>query len=134
MSSTCPPPDNQRGFSLLEILVAFSILALVLTLALRLFSTSLRSAGQSADVSRALLHARSRLAAVSALPLRPGHDSGTFADGDHWQTDVRRWQDPAPDAVPSPLPIYRIRVDVSWNDGRTHHLSLSTLRVPPGVR
>ena len=52
----------QGGFSLLEVLVAFIILALVATALFRLFGGALGNASAADDWTRAMLVAQSRLA------------------------------------------------------------------------
>ena len=57
-----------RGFSLIEVLAAFVILALVATALFRLFGDSLRNASAAEDWSRALLVAESRLEEAPGAP------------------------------------------------------------------
>src|SRR6187549_1248558 len=80
----------QGGFSLLEVLVAFIILALVATALFRLFGGALGNASAAEDWSRAMLVAQSRLElAASAQPLRESNDNGTEPDGRiAWRTSV----------------------------------------------
>ena len=79
-----------RGFSLIEVLVAFVILALVATALFRLFSASLANASASEEYSRALLVAESQLAlAAAAQPLRETSERGTEDAGRvSWETRV----------------------------------------------
>jgi general secretion pathway protein I len=130
-----------RGFSLLEVLVAFVILALVGTALFGLFGGALRNAASAEDWSRAMLVAQSRLVeAANAQPLREGTAAGTDADGRIvWQTSV------APYIVPDPNPelerisdsmairLYRVTVDVRFpgDDGRDRALSLATVKLGP---
>jgi general secretion pathway protein I len=128
-----------RGFSLLEVLVAFVILSLVATALFGLFGGALRNASTAEDWSRALLVAQSRLAeAASAQPLREGTAAGTEADGRiAWQTAV------APYVVPDPNPdlerasetmsirLYRVRVDVRYtgDNGKERTVTLATVKL-----
>ena len=134
-----PPIDTQRGFSVLEVLVAFIIVALVVTALFQLFGGALRNASGADDWTRALLVAQSRLALeASAQPLRPVSDAGTEADGRMaWRASVAPYTPPdanrdleqASESMPTRL--YRISVDVSFpgEDGKPRSLSLSTLRI-----
>src|SRR5512132_2591046 len=81
---------TQAGFSLLEVLVAFVILALVGTALFRLFSGALANASAADDASRAVLVAESVLAeAASTQPLRESTQQGTVDDGRiEWTTRV----------------------------------------------
>src|SRR6478609_1305712 len=67
--------NRHRGFSLLEVLVAFVIVALVATALFRLFGGALNNASAAGEWSRALLLAESRLAlAANVVPLREASD------------------------------------------------------------
>ena len=78
------------GFSLLEVLVAFVILALVVTALFRLFGGALGNATAADEWTRALLVAQGRLAnAAAAEPLREATEAGTEPDGRiAWRTSV----------------------------------------------
>lgn len=74
--------DSNRGFSLLEVLVAFVILTLVVLALFRLFSGALGNASAADEYSRALLIAESRLTlATREQPLRERQESGVDGDG-----------------------------------------------------
>ncbi|CAG0965732.1 Type II secretion system protein I [Burkholderiales bacterium] len=126
----------QKGFSLLEVLVAFVILALVATALFRLFGGALGNAGIAEDASRAVLVAQSRLDAARASP-RPGSDSGVEEGGRiAWSTRVEAWTSPdAPQAGnPAQLSatqLYRVSVEVRYPGAgdRERTLALSTLRL-----
>jgi general secretion pathway protein I len=134
-----PPILQAAGFSLLEVLVAFVILALVATALFELFGGALRTASISEEWSRALLVAQSRLTlAASAAPLREATDAGTEDDGRiAWQTVV------APYVIADANPelerqsefmatrLYRVSVDVRYagGDGKERTLALSTLKL-----
>ena len=75
-------PASAAGFSLLEVLVAFIILALVGTALFELFGGALNNASAADEYSRAALFAESRLtAAALETPLREGGDQGVSEDG-----------------------------------------------------
>lgn len=125
----------QGGFSLLEVLVAFVILALVATALFRLFGGALGNAGIAEDASRAVLVAQSRLDAART-ELRA--DSGVEDDGRiAWSTRVEPWESPdTPGAAGAATQmiatqLYRISVEVRYPGagGRERALELSTLRV-----
>jgi general secretion pathway protein I len=128
----------QAGFSLLEVLVAFSVLALSLGVLLQIFSTAMRGVDLAGQYSEAVLLAESRLASVgSAIPLEAGNYVGDDA-GYRWQVSLAPYADPLSDAnltnpgAPEPL---QVRVEVRWRDGeRERSLALDSLRLarPPG--
>jgi general secretion pathway protein I len=129
---------RSRGFSLIEVLAAFVILALIATALFQLFSAALANAAASEEWSRAILVAESRLAAAaSAYPLVETTDQGTDGDGRiRWQTRTAVWEPPADpelaklsDAMTTRL--FRIEVDVHFPgaSGRDRSFSLATLRM-----
>ncbi|KGO99011.1 prepilin-type N-terminal cleavage/methylation domain-containing protein, partial [Novilysobacter defluvii] len=63
----------QAGYSLVEVVVAFALLALALTILLGAMSGATRQLRWSDEAGRAALHARALLADLGvAEPLRPG--------------------------------------------------------------
>jgi general secretion pathway protein I len=133
------PTGSARGFSLLEVLVAFVILALVGTALFRLFSGSLNNASAADDYSRAALVAESILAeAASARPLRVATQQGTVDDGRiEWTTRVALYTPPGvnPDAERGsemlPVRLYRVSAEVAFPamSGGKRTLVLSTTRI-----
>ena len=131
---------GQRGFTLLEVIVAFAVLALALTLLLGTMSGAARQIRESANSGRAALHAQSLLDQVGVGEvLKPGHREGTFEDGRyHWTLDVAPYQDPArpPPALldPSVPRLLLLSLRVQWGDEARERLQLHSLRlVTPGV-
>lgn len=132
-------PYRDRGFSLLEVLAAFVILALVVTALFELFSGALTNAAAADEYSRAMLVAESRLAAAaSALPLVESAERGNADDGRlQWEARVKAWE--PPDVVPELAKVsegmltrlYRVEVDVRFPGpaGRERTLSLATLKL-----
>lgn len=81
---------GQRGFSLLEVLVAFAILAITLGVIMRIFSMGLRNVTVGEDYTRAILLAQSKLAALGVEePLQPGEQTGAFDEGYRWHVMVQ---------------------------------------------
>ena len=77
------------GFTLLEVLVAFTILAVALVALLRAFSSGLRGLDAAAAATAALQHARSKIEEVGTLiPLEAGVQEGTFEDGTQWRVVI----------------------------------------------
>jgi general secretion pathway protein I len=131
--------SRQVGFSLLEVLVAFVILALVGTSIFRLFGASLNNAGAADEYSRAAVFAESRLALAGLdLPLRETSDQGTSDDGRYaWSTKVEPYVPPGTNddqarlAQLLPMRLWRLSVVVSWPGemGNSRSFSISTVRL-----
>jgi general secretion pathway protein I len=127
-------PTKQQGFSLLEILIAFSILALSLGILLKIFSGGVNSAMISEEYTSAVQIAESLMAKVGTeTPLQLGETSGDEDDRFHWQVIVN----PYPfnpeniDIKKQSAELFKINVIVSWDDGNNHErlLELTTLRI-----
>jgi general secretion pathway protein I len=129
---------RQRGFTLLEVIVAFAVLALALTLLLGTMSGAARQVRDAADSGRAALHAQSLLAQLGVgEALGPGNDAGEFEQGRYrWNLEVRPWLDPLR-AANAPLDpaaprMLEIRLDVTWGEaGPRERLQLRSLRMQP---
>ena len=134
-------PVAARGFSLIEVLVAFVILALVATALFRLFSSSLNNASAAEDYSRAVLVAESRLEAAAAQqPLKEASDRGSEDDGRIAVGDARRAlrrqghrSRPRARLRGLAMRLFRVSVDVKFtgSDGRPRTFSLATMRMGP---
>lgn len=128
-----------RGFSMLEVLVAFVILALVGTAVFRLFSGALTNAAAADDYSRALLVAESVLAEASGTqPLREASQSGSADDGRiEWTAQVTPYLAPQvnPDTERGSellaTRLWRVVAEVRFAapNGKPRTLTLATLRI-----
>jgi general secretion pathway protein I len=116
---------SQQGFSLLEILVAFSIMALALGALYQAAGGSVRAALESERQARAVHLAQ------SLLDLHPFvGPAGVAEDG---QFEDLRWRlasvaYPQPGDPPPDIPLHQLDVEVSWQDrGQQRSLVLTTL-------
>ena len=142
MSSTRIKSQAQTrvaGFSLLEILVAFTLMALIVTVLMRVFSGGLQGAGVAEDYARATSLAESKLAGIgSETPLNPGEISGTEAGKYRWKIAIQGYEDKAAGAAPpQPQAVMRVQlmevvVSVAWSDyGKDRLVALTTLVLAP---
>lgn len=127
----------QGGYSLIEVIVAFALLALALTLLLGTLSGTTRQLRWSDDAGRAALHARSLLASAGIdAPLRPGVRSGELEEGRYrWTLRVERWEDPElppqPDD-PAAAALHALELQVHWGaGGPREQLAVRSLRLIP---
>ena len=136
--------QHTRGFSLLEVLVAFSILALSLGILMRIFSGSLNNIAVSHDQAQAVVLAQSLIAEAGVTaPLLPGESAGAAGELFNWTMRVSPFQDEFAQAeqavpvTPGSLNLWEIEVEVTWGGqaglkGRS--FVLSSLRVHPVVQ
>lgn len=130
-----PPVTRRRegGFTLLEVLVAFTIFALSFAAILQIFAGGLHNAETADRALVALGHAESLLARAGIeQPLAPGQRSGRFEDGMTWREEVSLYRDAAMTAgeQPAGLTPYAVTVSITWQDGgRTREVILNTLRL-----
>lgn len=124
--------ERQAGFSLLEILVAFAIMATVVTVLLQVFAGGLRNLRVGEDYVVAATLAESRLAELGrSVPVVEGEEAGAW-DRYSWQVRIAPWDGlELPDT--SDVVLYEVAVIVRWSEGtRERALRLSSLR--PGLR
>lgn len=130
-------PMRQRGYTLIEVIVAFALLAVALTLLLGILSNSARQVRWADDAGRAVLYAQSLMDQVGVGErLTAVQRNGEFEEGHYrWQLRVARWRDPALVAAAQPVAVsgpelYEITLAMEWGDaGPGRHLRMSTLRL-----
>ncbi len=122
--------NQQGGFSLLEVLVAFVIMGLVVGGILQLFGNSMRSVALADEYSYAVKVAESQMAGVgTAIPIEAGDTSGS--DGKfNWTIHIEPTEFEYPEDAPAiPLYPYRVHVDIAWQSGnRDRHFELNSIR------
>jgi general secretion pathway protein I len=129
---------TRQRFSLLEVLAAFVILALVGTALFRVFSGALGNVTASDEYSRATLYAESRLAELGVETLREGAQQGTSDDGFYaWTAKIEPYTPPGitadmdSAAATMAIRLWRLAVTVSWPGvaGSERSIALATMRV-----
>jgi len=128
---------GQRGYTLIEVIVAFAVLGMALMLLLGTLSNGARQVRWAADSGRAALHAQSLLDGLGIdMPVVPGRSDGTFEDGRYrWTLEIVPFVDPdRPPALvaPSGEQLYEIALAVDWGErGPRERLQVHTLRRTP---
>ncbi len=139
-----PAQNVERGFSLLEILIAFVLLALAMAVLMQIFSSSLNGATIADRYAKATMLAESKLAAVGVEEtLKEGSSSGTYDDLFSWVVEVKPYSEPSADTTGANLDqilfvkLFEITATVSFpaNDRRTDRtarvVSLTKLQLGP---
>lgn len=108
-----------RGFTLLEILVAFVVFALAFGVVLELLSSSLNQTRRAREFTQAALWAKSMMDRVGVeKKLEEGRDTGEFDKTYAYELDVSEYQ--LPSATPpqaglyQPLQTFKVHLKVSW--------------------
>ena len=125
-------PHFSRGFTLIEVLVAFMILTLSLSVLLRIFSGGLNNVAVAGDYAQAVLLAESQLAVVGrSEPLLVGQSYGESGQQFRWRRTIESYQPWEDDtALTMPVSGYHVSIEVSWtHNGRDQQITLNSLRV-----
>lgn len=128
--------NKQQGFSLLEILIAFSILALSLGILLKIFSAGVDTAVVAEDYTAAVQIAESLMSKTGVeTPLQTGQKEGTENEKYHWRVVVSLFEvNPENvDVTALNAMLFRVKVTVTWGDDNTHanerRVELTTLKL-----
>ena len=110
---------RRAGFTLIEVLVAFAILALSLAAIFQSIGIGAENTRLSEQHTIAALYAESLMASVGIeRPLRSGEDSGELERGYRWtsRTSAIASDQQAPTGKNSPQ-LFAMELTVSWRDG-----------------
>ncbi|HLF97804.1 MAG TPA: prepilin-type N-terminal cleavage/methylation domain-containing protein [Methylococcaceae bacterium] len=125
------PTGKQGGFTLIEVLVAFTILVASVSVAVVIFGNGLRVAGLADDYAQAVAVAENRLAELRvAETLFPGESSGAVAEDMVWNVRIAPGflGEAGTEAKPD---YFRIAVTVVWGaEEAPRTLALHTLLTP----
>ncbi len=119
---------RNQGFSLLEILVAFTIMAISLGIVLKIFSSGVNTAVISEDYTIATQIAESLMAKTGVEePLISGETSGTEDDKYQWKVKVEQAND---FVEQSNIELMDVQVQVQWGNeqGNGRMIELNTIK------
>jgi general secretion pathway protein I len=131
------------GFSLLEVLVAFVILSLVLSVLMQVFSGGLRNATRAGEYQQAMLLAQSKLAGIGIEePLEEGQRIGRFNETYRWQIDISPYRDKYMEIAAAksglrtvfPVKLLLVNLWVKWGSSESERsVNLKTFRLAQKV-
>lgn len=127
---------DQRGFTLLELMVAFAIMAMSLGLIYRAMGSSASNAGQLAARQQAVMLAESLLQTKDSVTPEGWNENGQSGNFS-WQVASQLYG--VLDNTPGHLKLHEVNITVSWPDGaKTRQVQTQTLlpqRLPgPGEK
>ena len=112
-----PTSNTNRGFALIEILVAVSVLTISLVVIFQLFSGGLKSRKLSEQYARGVFHAREKMAEILLTPvLSEGETQGEFEDAYEWQAVITRVVS-GDDEEKLPVNLLNIKIRINWREG-----------------
>jgi general secretion pathway protein I len=134
---------SERGFTLLEVLIAFVIAALALGVMFDAALGGLRATTTASHYQEALSLARSHLAAVGVLGITAREASGDDGRGFHWKVTIKpagtvavpRGLDEDPAMPQARLTLYAVSVVETWAaDGGERQVQLDSARLGLAAR
>lgn len=115
------PLRLEKGFTLIEVIIALAILGIGLTVIMELFSGGLRLGRVSQEYTKAMNFASLKLEEMTGQKtIEAGEDEGEFDKTFRWRTGVEKVDilpyDKGTEFKP-PVDLYHIRVNVLWTSG-----------------
>ncbi len=119
---------NERGFTLLEVLVATAIMSLAVAGLLNAISGSARNAARLGQYDRAVLLARSKMDELLAepglrrnVPMTGVFDAASSGGSPYsWRAVVQPFET-VPGAGAGYWVVDRVELEIDWTDGSTKH-------------
>ncbi len=128
-----PLAARSGGFTLIEVMAAFAIFAILFAVVLQILSTALSNTRRSAEFTDAALWAQSKLESVGVEePLEPGRWTGSFDDNFDWELTIEPYMvsdERGLDPDDLPVALYWVSLEVMWGDEvRQREAVFDTLR------
>jgi general secretion pathway protein I len=130
---------RQRGFTMLEVIVALVIAGLAAVALMQAVGSGLHTTRMASMIDQAIVRARSHLAAVAhGTRLVPGDTRGDDGGGFRWRLRIVPVASAAVHPLPAgprapasvPVTLYGISVWIAWNEGgREQAVRLDTEQV-----
>ncbi|WP_376692660.1 type IV pilus modification PilV family protein [Wenzhouxiangella sp. EGI_FJ10409] len=120
---SAPPRGREGGFTLIEIMAAFMVFALLFGVTLQILSTSVGNTRLSGEYTQAALWAQSKLDGLGLEQMiEPGVTQGSFSDSYDWTLEINETEvvdERGLDAQDElPIALYHVRLVVEWGEGR----------------
>ena len=118
----------EKGFTLIEVLVAVAILGVGLTIIIELFSGGLRLGRASEEYTKAVNYARMKMEEIAVKPtISEGSEEGEFDNTFRWQVEVKKVNllpvENKPDFKP-PAQFFQVQINIFWKSGSKERSTL----------
>ena len=128
--------QTSRGFTLLEVMLAFVVFALSFAVVLEIMAGSVAGIRRASDDTQVALLAQSLMDRVGLeIPLEESRYDGEEMDRYRWQLDIFYYDPGTGDAYTlelaemSGVELYKVTLDIEWDAGRNfRHAQFSTVR------
>ena len=105
---------SEKGFTLLEVLIAAMVLGAAFVAVMGLLSQSLRTVERMDPHQRALLHAREKMSEILLREeLAAERTAGAWADGYRWEAEITPYE-LGGRGQSTGYDLFRVRLQVSW--------------------
>jgi len=122
---------SNNGFTLIEILVAISILSISLVVIFQLFSGGLKSSRLSDQYTKGIFHAKEKMEEILlSTEFTEEGAEGEFGDSFRWKSEIVRIEQAGDEEAKLPFNTFNIKVDVMWYEGdKEKHFAVSTMKM-----
>lgn len=113
-------PVNSFGFTLIEVVIALSLMGLAFIILIELFSGALRLGKTANEYARAAAWAKMKLEEVILQPkLQEGLEEGELPEKYRWQLEIKKTEilKERYGEAPVPFELYQIKLKVNWQSG-----------------
>lgn len=112
---------RNKGFTLIEVVVALAILGVGLIVIIELFSAGLRLGKTSEEYTKAVEYARMKMEEIAVQrSVEEGIEEGEFDDVFRWRVGAKKMDilpiEKSSDFKP-PVDLYQIQVNITWKSG-----------------
>ena len=126
--------QRNQGFTLIEVIASFTILAMTFMVVLEILSNSSTNTIKSSDRTKISLLAQSKMDEVGLLiPVEEGSQSGSFDDEVNWDLSIQAYDAPYEGNVEmdfAPVELFKVLLTLTWQDGydKTRSMDFTTLK------
>ncbi len=126
--SNIKQPLANQGFTLIEVIASFTILAMTFMVVLEILSNSSTNTIKSSERSKIALLAQSKMDEVGLIiPVEEGSVSGSFDEDVDWDVLIQAYDVPYEGNVEmdfAPVELFKVKLTLSWFDGHDKRRSV----------